>query len=94
LLDPWWFCGDGEMEGDDAIPIVGPLLGRWDQFHPALEWLVRELGLPFVRCKSKRLRGGPKEVTQSYRLAASEHFAPLPDGYCISSVWCRQFGVG
>ena len=86
---PYWFCGDCEIEGDDAIDVVGPLLARWDEFHPAIEWLVRELGLPFVERRTKP-KGKRKEASTSYRLGSGDHFDPLPQGHLFSSLSCRQ----
>ena len=87
--DPWWFCGDCEKEGDDATDVVGPLLAQWDQFHPAIEWLVRELGVLFVERRTNP-KGKRSEASTPYRLASGEHFGPLPEGHSFSSIRCAQ----
>jgi hypothetical protein len=92
--DHYWFCGDNEIEGDDAIEIVGPLLARWDQFYPAVEWLVRELGLPFVERVAVPLKGRRREKTDRYSLGGGGHFDPLPKGCILSSLLCTQNGGG
>jgi hypothetical protein len=90
---PYWFCGDREMEGDDATEIVGPLLRQWDQFHPAIEWLVRSLGLLFVRMDTTP-RGGRRDVSTSFRLGAGDHLGPLPEGHSFATLWCNQADPG
>ena len=90
--EPAWFCSDCEMEGEHAdvvFNVVGALLARWDEFHPAIEWLARDLGLPFVMRRSKP-EGKSKDVLTSYRLASGEHLDPLPTGDVFSSIECRQ----
>jgi hypothetical protein len=92
--ESYWFCGDCEMgsssEGDEAITTAGQLLRGWDRFHPAIEWLLRQLRLPHVEGMLEPLKGRRRTSTQNWTLGPDTHLAPIPPDLVVRALYARE----
>jgi hypothetical protein len=90
----WWFCGESDMgstdnTNDEWAALVGQLLVGWNEYYPAIEWLLRQVQLPIVEpeCLVNGARGG---LGQQCNLADGAHLAPLPAGHAVSQLYCTD----
>jgi hypothetical protein len=80
---PWIEEGDERLRGHSAT--VGWLLRHWNRFHPAAEWLFRNLGL--TRCVFRLTNALQRERVQTF--SDRHHLRPLPIGYPIWQMLAR-----
>lgn len=92
-LAPYWFCGDMEQEGDAGSRVVGALLGQWNTFYPAVEWLARDLSLLFVDIHTRLAVNNGHLSKTVFRLGAGEHFGPIEDGRVVSHISLREYDL-
>ena len=89
----WWFCGESDMgstdTNDEWALLVGQLLVGWNEYHPAIEWLLRQVQLPIVQPEYS-VDGAPGRLGQQCNLAEGAHLAPLPAGHMVSQLFCSD----
>ena len=89
----WWFCGESEMgsteTNDEWSALVGQLLVGWNEYHPAIEWLLRQVQLPIVQ-PEYLVNGAPGGLGQQCNLAEGAHLAPVPAGHMVSQLFCSD----
>jgi hypothetical protein len=89
----WWLgaCETGSSEeGDEFAVLIAQLLAGWNDYHPAIEWLFRQLQQNFIRCEFHTQQG--QASRRLYRLLEGAHLEPLPEGATVRTLWFSQSG--
>ncbi len=93
----WWFCGESDMgsteTNDEWALLVGQLLVGWNEYHPAIEWLLRQVQLPIVQPEFLVNRA-PGGLGQQCNLAEGAHLATVPAGHAVSQLFCTDLNSG
>ncbi len=92
----WWFCGEDELgsteRNDEWAHLVGQLLVGWNDYYPAIEWLLRQVKLPIVQPEHLVI-GAPGGLGERRNLAEGAHLAPIPAGSAVSQLFCTDLGA-
>jgi hypothetical protein len=89
----WWlgaFETGSSEDGDEFAVLIGQLLAGWNDYHPAIEWLFRQLQQNFIRCEFHTPQG--QDSRRLYRLLEGAHLEPLPEGATVRRLWFGQSG--
>lgn len=90
-----WVIGDCDSEVDNAdARNLYRLLTEWADFHPAVEWLFRALGLPRVTVELVCVAGNVPQLPWPFELAAGEHFDAFEPGIGVVRLDAPPFGDG
>ncbi len=90
----WWGCGEAEGslpgEPNEAAVNLGRLLAGWNDYHPALEWLFRDLALWQVSVKCCWFANGQEAISPTYNLDAGDHLVPFDTTMGVTEVQADQ----
>ena len=90
----WWGCGEAEGslpgEPNEAAVNLGRLLAGWNDYHPALEWLFRDLALWQVSVECCWFANGQQAVRPTYNLDAGDHLVPFGTTMGVTEVQADQ----
>lgn len=90
----WWGCGEAEGslpgEPNEAAVNLGRLLAGWNDYHPALEWLFRDLALWQVSVVCCWFANGQKALSPTYNLDAGDHLVPFGTTMGVTEVQADQ----
>ena len=76
------------------LAVALPLMRDWNRFHPAVEWLLRPLGLPHVGGTTEPLKGRTRTTKLTWTLGADTHLGPVPSGQVIRTLDARESELG
>jgi hypothetical protein len=82
-----WVIGDCDSETDNAeTRLVAKILSRWNDLHPAVEWLFRYYGLHNATVDSVDTKSVSRAQPVVCNLAGGEHFTPFDTTVAVTRV--------